>query len=215
MPAYSLFRIQLESHILQPLPLSIRVVQDQEVVTDPSLSPRGRQVSKRFINAHGRNGNIRTLGGRSPGRALLGTTPPFPSIGLQPLGLGGVNWPSPTSSGSSRVFPTAHRTASRYSRPHPTPRNIALAPLGASLRGLRRPRLAKRGIAPPRPTACARSHWTVTGMGGACVRAHRAGRARSPEPRPLVPAWVGILSSQVRGAWRPAQGARRLLWLLR
>ena len=95
----------------------------------------------------------------------------------------------PIFSGAASASPDAHRAACPSPRPHPTPRNIALAPLRTSPRGPCQPRLAKRSIAPPRPTACVHPHWPLAKGGGAFSDGTQAGRARAPEPRPLALRW--------------------------
>lgn len=86
--------------------------------------------------------------------------------------------PHPAPLPAEQAQPPTERRVSAP-QPRPTQRNIALAPLLASPRGPRRPRLVKGGIAPSRPTACARLHWLVAGVGGPKRRTCGAGRARS------------------------------------
>lgn len=104
------------------------------------------------------------------------------------LGPGGKNaQPHPGDDPTSRAnerLPSSHQAAGLQPHaPTPQPRNIALASAGASPRGPRRPRLAKRAIAPSRPTRGAHLHWPAAAEGGDS-RGRGGPSPQSPAPGP-------------------------------
>lgn len=166
-------------------------------MSDSSFGLRGLTYHKRSINASGMNGNVQTRGSGSlqaspqsehtsvqGGRRSWGccgepTPTPTPTPIPAPGRLLGDPWPHPRRSRPAPI-PT----------PQPAPRNIALAPFGASPRRLRRLRLAKRGIAPSRPTARCAPSLAGGGRSRGGGRGQHAGRAvwadsrLSPAPGP-------------------------------
>lgn len=170
--------------------------------------------SMRSVSDRRMNGDIPTPGGGSPDRDFLGTNSTSPRAGPQLLERRRVNLPKnpghnplqPHLLGRHLEFsepPTKSRSPS--SRPQPTSRNIIPAPIRASPRGPSRLRLARRGIAPSRPTVRAHPHWLAAaaaggGGGGRGLRVGRAGRGEHAFWSPAPWSLAGTERSSAAGA---------------
>jgi hypothetical protein len=170
---------QQRLYCLAPV-LSSPVQLECHVCHAPAALPPASAHTGSVRSSLGCDGPISTTG-----RLSLERAPPLPR--WEP----GRYWElaaAPPRAQPAGAFPSAHQRRAPTPCLHPTPRNIALAPFRASPRGLRRVRLAKRSIAPSRPTArCALSL-----AGGGVGAEPERGAGTPPEAPPPGPSFGRI-----------------------